>query len=389
MRFVYITQLMKLGYLLILLTLINFVKNESSLPSSEEIISKIQPKLNKLFPNPEKSPGVSLNVYFKGKIYATVNHGLENIITKKKITNQTVFGLASISKMFVGASIMLLIQENKIKLSDELSKYITEFKNYKFALNSRPIVLKDLVTMSTGFLDYTDNFENLSKLTNQEIIDKILLETPVFEVGSKHDYCNTDYNILATLVSRVSGQSFDDFVKEKFFKPLGMKSSFVVDRLDYKYDFVQGYVVNGEEIKEIREETPGAYGDGNVYTTSEDFEQWENMWSNHKILTEASINQIYQQGVIDNGIKVDYNFGWEIESTKVNDRIVSHEGSWEGTTTTYNRFVDREVSYSIFTNVNDYDYGELHSIMKEVLFGELNSKFLSFTVSILIIMLFF
>ena len=283
---------------------------------------------------------------------------------------------------------MLLIQENKIKVSDELSKYFPEFKNYKpFALNSRQITLNDLITMTSGLQDYTE-FDNLSKMTNEDVINKIIQTTPIFEVGSKFDYCNTNYNILATLVSKVSGKSFDNFFKDTFFTPLGMKNSFVVDRLDYKYDFVQGYVVNEDEIKEIREETPGAYGDGNVYTTSEDFEKWENMWYSHKILTEDSINQIYQEGVID-GKKIDYNFGWGIDSTKENDRIVSHEGNWEGTSTIFNRYVDREVSYSIFSNINDYDYTELNSIMSEVLFGETNSKFICFTIITLLTIIFY
>ena len=342
----------------------------SSLPPREDLESAIKTKLNELFPHPEKSPGVSLNIYNKGRIYATVNHGVENLETKKPISNKTIFALASVSKMFTGAAVLLLVQDGKVKLSDELSLYLPKFKNAKkFSANSRPYTVGDVVTMTTGLLDYTDNFdEDLAQLTNAQIYEKIIDINPVFEVGTKHDYCNTDYNLLATLVEKVSGLSFDEFLKKKFFIPLGMTHSFAVDRLDYIYDFVQGYEQDGEDWLKIREETPGAFGDGNVYTTSEDFEKWENMWYTHKILTGNSIDKAFTKVTITNGEKIDYNFGWQIENDEENNRVVGHEGSWEGTTTTFNRFVDNGISYSIFSNVNDYDYEDLHNFLKAKLF---------------------
>ena len=339
-----------------------------SLPPREDLESAIETKLNELFPDPENSPGVSLNIYYKGKIYATVNHGVENLKTKKPISNKTVFALASVSKMFTGAAALLLIQDGKVKLSDELKSYLPKFKNAKrFSENSRPYTVGDIVTMTSGFPDYTDIFEEeLRKLTNENVYEKIIDVDPVYEVGTKHDYCNTDYNLLATLVEKVSGLSFDEFLKKRFFDPLGMKHTFAVDRPDYKYKFVQGYENDGGDWVEVGEETPGAFGDGNVYTTSKDFEKWENMWYNHKILTKKSIDKAYKKTKLKNGVKIDYNFGWLIENDKKNNRKVSHEGSWKGTSTSYNRWVDRDISYSIFSNIDDVEFEELDDLLEEL-----------------------
>ena len=342
-----------------------------TIPTPDDIIEAIKPQLHKYFPNPETSPGVSFNVYYKGKIYATVNHGLENIKTKKKITNQTVFGLASISKMFTGAAVLTLIEQDKLRLTDKVSDYLPKFQNAKkYSKNSRPFTINDLVTMSSGLIDYCDNFEDLENLTNDDVYNKIVNIRPVFEVGTKNDYCNTDYNLLATIVERISGKSYDEYLKEKFFNLLGMTSTFAVDKLDYIYEYVQGYEKKRNKYVELRNDTPGAFGDGNVYTTSDDFERWENMWYSHSILTEETINKAYSYGRINNGKKVDYNFGWEMEyeEDESDDRVVSHEGGWDGYTTAYTRFVDRGVSYSMFSNIDDVNYEPLHKILKKILF---------------------
>lgn len=166
----------------------------------------------------------------KGEIIYKRSYGLSNEITKEKLTQKSIFELASCSKQFTAMGILILKEKGKLNYDDKISKYIPELSDYK------EISIKNLLHHTGGLPDYMplmDSVWDKTKIaTNKDIIDFFSKYKPkvLFEPNTKHEYSNTGYALLATIIENISGQTYAEFLKEQIFKPLKMKNSFVYNR---------------------------------------------------------------------------------------------------------------------------------------------------------------
>jgi CubicO group peptidase (beta-lactamase class C family) len=148
---------------------------------------------------------------------ADLDHGVP-------ITPETVFHVASISKQFTAAAILLLAQEGKLSLDDDVHKYVTELHDF-----DTPITIRHLIHHTSGLRDQWELLGlagwrySLDLITDDDVLDLISRQKDLnFKPGEKHVYCNTGYTLLAQIVKRVSGQSFREFTTNRIFKPLAM-----------------------------------------------------------------------------------------------------------------------------------------------------------------------
>lgn len=166
----------------------------------------------------------------KGEIIYNRSYGLANETTKEKLNQNSVFELASCSKQFTAMGIVILKEKGKLNLDDKITKYIPELSTYK------EISVKNLLHHTGGLPDYMPIMDTLwdkSKIaTNRDVIDIFgkYKPKPLFEPNSKHEYSNTGYALLATIIERSSGQTYATFLEENIFKPLKMKNTFVYNR---------------------------------------------------------------------------------------------------------------------------------------------------------------
>lgn len=179
-----------------------------------------------------KAPGAALIVKKSGKLLYTGAQGIENAETRRPITLNTAFDVASLSKQFTGYSIALMIDRGQIRLDDDIRTFLPELPDY-----GAKISVKNLLEHTSGLRDW----DGLFALAGRNIEDDVTLDEIValaqrqkglnFQPGSKQVYSNTNYSLLAKIVERVSGMSFSAWTSQNIFQPLGLKSCSFPDPL--------------------------------------------------------------------------------------------------------------------------------------------------------------
>jgi CubicO group peptidase (beta-lactamase class C family) len=151
--------------------------------------------------------------------------GFENIKYKKNLCNESVFQLASVSKMFTAISVLKLAEQNKLSIKDDIQKYFPDFPY-------QHVTVENLLSHTSGLPNYLYFYYHLPKqnddtLSNRQVLDLLTLHKPAayFKPGRRFQYNNTNYVLLALLVEKLSGQSFQDFVQQNIFDVCGMTHS--------------------------------------------------------------------------------------------------------------------------------------------------------------------
>lgn len=298
-----------------------------------------------------------------GNIVFEKSYGLANEQTKALLNDSTVYELASVSKQFTAMGIVQLEKEGKLSYEDQVSKYIPELAHYK------GITVKNLLHHTGGLPDYmelSDTIWDKSKIaTNKDMLDIFQKVTPtkLFEPNEKWNYSNTGYLVLATIIERVSGKEFGEYLKEKIFKPLDMKNTFVYRRRFAPKkiaNYANGYIYSDSlKMKILPDEMgndfyvvylDGIVGDGMVNSNVRDLLKWDRALYNDKLINDQDRKLIFSSTMTKDSKPTDYGFGWMIESTKAYGKIASHSGGWGGYISYIERDSDNDKTIIILQN---------------------------------------
>ncbi|MCR4827181.1 MAG: beta-lactamase family protein [Bacteroidales bacterium] len=274
-----------------------------------------------------------------------------------QITETTLFDLASISKQFTAVAVLQLCAQGKISLDDTITEY---FPNLPYS----GVTIKHLLTHTTGIPEYFKFkypvYGSSAFVDNQQLL--LVLEkqkyAKTFATGSKFEYVNTNYAILAALVAKVSGKPFEEYVHENIFKPAGMKNTCFFTELvgiDAKHGKKYADVDPKAEdvnVKPLPMDIPiarghrkvavtvrydrlnGVLGDKGIYSNVEDMLRWANaMFMDYKILPKEWVDLASQrENQLKDGSlpKSIYGFGYRIEESPAHGKLVYHGGLWNG-----------------------------------------------------------
>lgn len=292
--------------------------------------------------------------------------GYTQFETKTPLNDSSVFELASCSKQFTAFAILLLIEQGKLNYNDPLSKFIPE-------LPYKNITIEQLLNHTSGLPDYMEmlekNWDKKSIATNSDVIQCFKKYKPKkeFKPGKRYEYSNTGYLMLSSVIERVSGSSYADFLQEFIFKPLGMKNSRVYTTRRSKKEIIEnyayGYVFSKGLKKYMLPDSLAEYdyvyymdgitGDGMVNSTINDLVIWDNALREKKLLSAATIDKAFSKGKLKSGIEFEYGYGWEIQDEQGYEKIVYHSGSWPGYITYIMHFVDQKRTVIVLSN-NEY-----------------------------------
>jgi CubicO group peptidase (beta-lactamase class C family) len=307
------------------------------------------------------SPGCAVGVMRDGKLVLAKGYGSANLEHGIPITPATVFDIGSTSKQFTAASIVLLAQQGKLALDDDVRKYIPELPDY-----GKPITIRHLLHHTSGLRDYTmllvlSGFD-VDAVTNSDDALRIITRQKAlnFPPGGDHLYSNTGYFLLSVVVRRASGKSLREFAQDNIFGPLGMKSthfhdshSEIVPRRATGYAHGAGdfrIVVSGWEQT----------GDGSLQTTVEDLLHWDNNFYHHKVGGTALYDALLTTGSLDSGRKLNYALGLYIDE-RHGLKAIFHGGSWAGYNAELIRFPERRLSVACLCNLARAGAGDLAS----------------------------
>jgi len=315
---------------------------------------------------------------FNGQILIAKNGSVlyEKYIGKKDLRKKdtmdasTSLHIASTSKTFTGVAILRLIQEGKLGLDDSLSRYFPE-------LPYRGITVKMLLNHRSGLPNYVHFMDKTSwdkkvYCTNKDVFNILVNEPPNKEAnpGRKFSYCNTNYLLLALLIEKITGKTFPDYMREKFFVPLQMKDTYVFslkDTLTANPSFkADGYIWTNDFLD-------GTYGDKNVYTTARDLLKWDQALYTDQVISKALLDSAFTSYSNERPSIHNYGLGFRLMNLPNNKKIVYHFGKWHGCNAAFARLIDEKVTIIILGNrFNRGIYGTAH--LSYDLFGEYFQK---------------
>jgi len=363
----------KLIIILFSITLITSCKNNKSIKQNNEN-SFVQIENNKTIRLDSLLSNLYNNKEFNGNILASENdtiifkksYGYADINSKRKLNTETIFELASVTKQFTAMGIYLLNKEGKLSLSDTISKYIPELSEYK------GITIKNLLTHTGGLPDYISltgkYWDNSKIITNDYVLNLFKEKHPKirFKPNEKWEYSNTGYLILASIIERVSGMTYENYLKKMIFKPLKMKNTFVYQRRynPKKVDnYANGYIFSDSLKKMVTPDElgkdhyvvalDGVVGDGMVNTTLVDLYKWDKALLGNSFINEKDKKQIFSSYKTNNEKETDYGFGWRIDSTKNYGKIINHSGGWGGYVTFNEIHLDNDKILIILQNIDN------------------------------------
>ena len=310
----------------------------------------------------------SILVAKKGKIVYQNQIGTADFQKRTALTKSSAYQLASVSKQFTAASILILAEKNQLNLTDTISKFYPNFP-YK------NITIKHLLNHTSGLPKYfwiaEHEWQEAYPPSNEELMNFIETKSAAsifFRPGRGFDYSNTGYFVLASIVEQVSQMSFSDFVKTNIFNPLQMHDSFVYS---YTHDTIRKHQLSGYRIyrgwrhAKIRGTVNDAVvGDKNIYTTQEDLFKWIRGLNSGKILSKKLVAQMYTKGATRSGRKVPYGFGFRID-TKSDEKVVYHFGKWNGFSTGLSQYKD-DLVISILEHTSYRSMGTLTKKVKQI-----------------------
>jgi CubicO group peptidase (beta-lactamase class C family) len=308
----------------------------------------------------------------KGEIVYQGAFGYADFREKKKLTTKSAFQLASVSKMFTAMSIMILQEEGELEYDDTITKFIPELPYYG-------VTIRNLLTHRSGlsrYMSLADKYWDVNKpISNEEVIQLFAKykPSPYFKPDNGFHYCNTNYALLASVVERITGESFDIFVKERIFEPAGMDYSFVYsNKNDSVIKSVVPVGVSGYRSSRRRLVKVGDYylngvmGDKGVYSTVEDLYKFSQALDNETLVSFVNIQQAFTPGSPKSWRRKDnYGFGWRIK-TKA-DSTVYHFGWWKGFRTFFIKDLANDKVIISLTNTH-------HGFSSQVLWGIMEDK---------------
>ncbi|OKY25022.1 hypothetical protein BI291_17410 [Thalassotalea sp. PP2-459] len=314
----------------------------------------------------------------EGKVILNKAYGKDGTTHNKPLTTQHKFDIGSVSKQFTAAGIMRLKDQGKLDFDDLLEKYIPE-------INYPSITIKNLMNHTSGIPETMKYFTKQYRkdqvkypITNQRMISVLATKNlpKYFEPGENWKYSNTGYYLLASIIERVSGLPYSQFMKLEFFKPLGMDDTSVYQvNNDNKFNLNRsyGYIEKFDGSTRPFDQIPFYFlvGSGGIYSTAKDLFTWSQALLSQELFSKDSWEKALSSTEYGNNQLKEYGFGWGLKPSKSGKKAIKHSGDWRGFTTGFAIYPDAQQTIVILTNNNSHDaIDDIHSSLNDLLEGK-------------------
>lgn len=341
-----------LFYILLVVFLISVQESIAQNDDTVNKFEKVEQQIDNIFSeyNDTNKPGASIAVVKNGKLVFKKGYGSANLEYNIPITPSTIFHIASVSKQFTVFSILLLANQGKLTLDDDIRKYIPEVPNF-----GKTITLRHLASHTSGLRDQWNLLEmagwRLDDVITKEHVLKLVANQKElnFEPGEQYMYCNTGFTLLAEVVSRVSGESFAEFTASRIFEPLEMSNTLfyddhekIVKNRSYSYySDSTGYKKSVLSYANV--------GATSLLTTVEDLSLWAMNFSSPKVGNNDLIKQMNTLATLNNGKTFGGAYGQFVNKYKGLNQI-RHGGADAGYRSYLGRFPDQNFSVIVLSN---------------------------------------
>lgn len=294
-------------------------------------------------------PSVSVAIVREGEIVYLKAYGDARLDPKTAATPEMRYSIGSISKQFTAAAILLLQEEGKLSLDDKVSKFIPDLTR------ANEVTIRQLLSHTSGYQDYWPQDYvmpmMLLPVTAQKIMDVWARKPLDFDPGSKWQYSNTNYVIAGVIIEKATGKPLLDFMQEKIFTPLGMKSVASMDVTKMTASDPVGYLryALGPLRPAPKEGKGWLFAAGELAMTAEDLARWDIAMMDQKLLRPASYREFEREVQLSNGLGTRYGLGLSV-NMEGGHRAVSHGGEVSGFTSENVVFPDERIAIVALTN---------------------------------------
>lgn len=357
---------------------------------------------------PENEPGAAVLILKGDKIVYDQGFGIADLEKGDKIDGNTFFNIASVSKQFTAIAMLKLASEGKVSLEDDIKKYFPEFKGEFF----KDVKIKHLLSHSSGIGDYRPRTDpNFVLYATDEECYKYMenLQSLHFTPGTEYQYMNPTFQLCYIIIQKVTGQSFEHYMKENIFTPAGMDITLYFSPDKEIPNMSHGYipVEESESSATDSDRSPEAaaaakkqqklapvignwkeydYGeetffatkaDGGIYTSTHEFVKWEKALRQGSVISKELIEEAHTPHILVSGSKfssyqnrefTSYGYGWFIEENPQFTKRIYHTGDNGGFQIYAGRYPESDLLLLIFANRPDYDrwtnVQKVDSIMK-------------------------
>lgn len=322
--------------------------------SNAELVRSADQLFSQTFP--AGGPGAAVLIVENGKVLLRKGYGMANVELGVPIQPEMVFEIASVTKQFTAAAILMLQERGKLSVEDDITKHLPDYPTH-----GQKITIHHLLTHTSGIPNFTALPEWRPRMredmTVQQIIDMFKDKPLDFKPEETVSYSNSGYILLGAIIEKASGKSYEDFIEQEIFAPLGMKQSRYGRREEIVPGRVAGYekTEDGFGVAQFISWTQSA-GAGGLMSTVDDLALWTAALSSEKLLKKASLQQMTTPAKLASGeaTPVAYGLGiWEEDGA----RIFEHSGGIPGFNTDVLIIPDRRLSVIVLSNITGQEPG--------------------------------
>lgn len=314
----------------------------------------------------ENTPGMSFLLTKGEEVLIKKSYGLADIETGRKIQCDDVFVIASNTKQFTCAAIMMLKEQGLIDYDEHVERFFPDFPDYV-----KYVTVRDLMTHVSGIKEYFEdnvwlNIPDSATADTARMLEIIKEFGPLtFEPRTQYSYCNSSYVMLGAIVEQLSGMKFGEFLKKGIFEPLGMKDTIAPDYLDVRSErLTEGYTKDdkGNFVKQDYNMALVGYADGNMQSTTEDLFTWHKylyMSDSELLFKRETLEEAFKDNFLTDGSATGYGFGFFLGDYK-GHREIWHTGGTTGFISRASRFPDDDISLIMLTNYEGLPKNEMY-----------------------------
>ncbi|MDP3467175.1 MAG: serine hydrolase domain-containing protein [Daejeonella sp.] len=353
-------------------------KRKSEIPNKEVPDSvllyydptKADERIDEIIMNLHRKSGFNGNVLVakNGKIIYERAIGWADHLHRDSLKINSVFELASVSKPFTSTAIMMLVEDGKLRLNQNVREFYPDFPYDS-------ITVELLLTHKSGMMNYVYFVDDLWKaqkkderpgITNQDVM-KLIAEhrpNPYSKPNKRFHYNNSNYMVLAAIIEKVSGQKFSQFMAENIFKPLGMKNTAVYSKAEFEKIPVDVVGHDRTWRRSVAQNfLDGPVGDKGVYSTIHDLYLFDRAMRKGKLLKPETMDSVYAPHNLMQRGHFNYGYGWRTFE-KGKNKVVYHTGWWHGFRNIYLRQVNKDITIILLTNLTNGSLLKLDELYK-------------------------
>lgn len=306
----------------------------------------------------QRIPGVGIAVVLNGKIVKAKGYGFANVELGTPVSTKTIFEAGSITKQFVAAAVMQLVENGKVGLDDSIARYFPEAPP---ALQA--VTIRHLLTHTSGIPDVSDGTAETNGVTGiidfhrdyteHELANAYLHQTLAFQPGTKWSYCNACYDLLGFLIHRVSGKAYPDFLRERIFKPAGMTTARPFSYASIIPNRADGYTRVGGQLQNEPNwwsQSIKAGAAGGLWMSVRDLAEWDAALRSGRILKRESLETLWTPVPLNDGSAYPGGMGWFIATVRGN-KLVFHTNGGPGFSGVIVRYLKDGLTIIVLTNL--------------------------------------